>query len=66
MAEINRRCETSISKARAYVEIGEFWNEHDLSDYWGKTKKVKIDVLLEPEVTYYPLSEISPKSSTPL
>jgi hypothetical protein len=56
MAETNRRRETSISKASSYVEIGEFWNEHDLSDYWGKTIKVKIDVVLEPEVTYYPIS----------
>lgn len=57
MAETTRRRETSISKASSYVEIGEFWNEHDLSDYWGKTIKVKIDVVLEPEVTYYPISK---------
>jgi hypothetical protein len=57
MGETNRRRETSISKASSYVEIGEFWNEHDLSDYWGKTTKVKIDVVLEPEATYYPISK---------
>ncbi len=55
--ETNRRRETSISKARSYVEIGEFWNEHDLTDYWGKTRKVKIEVVLEPEATYYPISK---------
>ena len=57
MRETNRRRETSISKGRSYVEIGEFWNEHDLSEYWGKTRKVEIDVVLEPEATYDPILE---------
>ena len=48
---------SSISKARSYGEIGEFWDEHSLSDYWGKTRKVKFDVVLEPEVTYYPVAK---------
>src|SRR5438309_5021877 len=53
---------SSISKARSYAEIGEFWNEHDLSDFWKKTKKVKFDVVLEPEATYYPVEkELSEK-----
>jgi CopG antitoxin of type II toxin-antitoxin system len=46
---------SSISKAPSYSEIGEFWGKHDLSDYWGKTKKVKFDLVLEPEATYYPV-----------
>ena len=45
----------SISKARSYAEIGEFWDQHDLSDYWSKTRKVKFDVEIESEVTYYPV-----------
>ena|SRR5215475_3745537 len=48
---------SSISKARSYSEIGEFWDKHDLSDYWGKTRKVKFDVVLEPEATYYPVQK---------
>jgi hypothetical protein len=48
---------SSISNSRSYAEIGEFWDEHDLTDYWGKTKKVKFDVVLEPEATYYPVSK---------
>jgi hypothetical protein len=44
---------SSISKARSYAEIGEYWDERDLSGVWGKTKKVKFDVVLEPEATYY-------------
>jgi CopG antitoxin of type II toxin-antitoxin system len=41
----------------SYAEIGEFWDEHDLSEYWGRTRKVKFDVVLEPEATYYPISK---------
>lgn len=52
---------SSISKARSYTEIGEFWDEHDLSEVWGKTKKVKFDVVLEPEATYYPVKQVLSK-----
>jgi CopG antitoxin of type II toxin-antitoxin system len=52
-----RKSKSSISKARSYAEIGEFWDKHDLSDYWSKTRKVKFDVVLEPEATYYPVQK---------
>jgi CopG antitoxin of type II toxin-antitoxin system len=46
---------SSISKAQSYAKIGEFWDKHDLTEYWDRTKKVKFDVVLEPEATYYPV-----------
>ena len=52
-----KKSKSSISKARSYTEIGEFWDKHDLSDYWSKTRKVKFDVVLEPEATYYPVAK---------
>ena len=52
-----KKGKSSISKAASYADTGEFWDKHDLSDYWGKTKKVKFDVVLEPEATYYPISK---------
>lgn len=52
-----KRGKSSISKGRSYNEIGEFWDEHDLSTYWDKTRKVKFDVVLDPEVTYYPIEK---------
>ena len=52
-----KKSKSSISKGRSYAEIGEFWDEHDLSDYWGKTRKVKFDMVLEPEATYYAISK---------
>ena len=33
--------------------MGEFWDEHDLSDFWGKTKPVRADVELESEESLY-------------
>jgi hypothetical protein len=36
-----KKARSSISKARSYAEIGEFWDEHDLSDHWDKTRNVK-------------------------
>jgi hypothetical protein len=39
------------------VEIGEFWDRRDLSEFWNKTRKVKFEVVLEPEATYYPVEE---------
>ena len=57
-----RKNKSLISKARSYAEIGEFWDEHDLSDFWGKTRKVRFDVVVEPEATYYPIErELSDK-----
>jgi CopG antitoxin of type II toxin-antitoxin system len=50
-----RKSKSSISKARSYAEIGKFWDRQDLSNYWGKTRKVKFEVVLEPEATYYPV-----------
>jgi hypothetical protein len=52
-----KRGKSSISKARSYAEIGEFWDKQDLSDFWSKTRKVKFDVVLEPEATYYPVQK---------
>ena len=53
---------STISKARFYKEIGEFWDTHDLADYWGRTKATRFDVDIQSEVTYYALdSNLSKK-----
>ena len=39
-----KKAKSSISKARSYSEIGEFWDENDSSDFWKKTRRVKFDV----------------------
>jgi hypothetical protein len=51
-----------MSKARSYEEIGEYWDDHDVSDFWKRTRTVKFDVVLEREATYYPVEkELSEK-----
>jgi len=50
-----QKSKSSTSKARSYADVGEFWDEHDLTDYWGKTRKVEFDVDIESEVNYYPV-----------
>ena len=35
---------SSISKAKTYQEIGEFWDTHSLDDYWDKTHEVEFEV----------------------
>jgi hypothetical protein len=51
------KTKSSVSRARSYSQIGEFWDEHDLGDFWTRTKKINVDVVLEPEVTYYPVEK---------
>jgi hypothetical protein len=41
-----------VSKARSYKEIGEYWDVHDLSESWDKTRPVRFGVDIESEVTY--------------
>jgi hypothetical protein len=52
-----KKNKSSISKARSYAEIGAYWDKHDLSDAWRKTKKVQFEVVAEPEATYYPIEK---------
>ena len=57
-----KKNKNSISRSRSYAEIGEYWDRHELSDAWEKTKKVKFEVVSEPEATYYPVEkELSAK-----
>ncbi|HEV2177582.1 MAG TPA: CopG family antitoxin [Terriglobia bacterium] len=46
---------SSISKARSYREIGEFWDTHDLTDYDDRIRPIDFEVDIQSEVTYYPL-----------
>ena len=53
---------SSISKAKRYKEIGEFWDTHNLSDYWSQTELAEFEVDIQSEVTYFAVdSELSVK-----
>ena len=44
---------SSISHAISYQEIGEFWDIHDISEFWEKTKGASFEVDIKSELTYY-------------
>jgi hypothetical protein len=47
------KLKSSISKSSTYRRLGEFWDTHDLSKFWDKTKAASFDVVMESETTYY-------------
>jgi hypothetical protein len=49
------KSKSTISKGRTYQEIGEYWDTHDLSEYWSQTKPVEFEVEIESEAIYYPI-----------
>ncbi len=49
----NRTRKGSVSGASSYSAMGDFWDTHDLSDFWDKTHPVKADVHLEAEESLY-------------
>jgi hypothetical protein len=52
-----RKYKGSISKGKSYKEIGDFWDTHDLTEFWDQTKKTSFEVDIESEVTYYSLDK---------
>ncbi|MGK7927004.1 MAG: CopG family antitoxin [Spirulina sp.] len=49
---------SSISQATSYEEIGEFWDEHGLDEYWEHTYPVEFEFELRPNTgnkVYYGL-----------
>jgi predicted HicB family RNase H-like nuclease len=52
-----RENKSSISKAKSYKEMGEFWDTHDLSEFWDKTREEQFEVNVASEVTYYALDK---------
>jgi hypothetical protein len=52
-----KRNRSSISQASSYKDIGNYWDSHDLSEVWERTRKVKFDVRIEMETTYYAIEK---------
>ena len=52
-----KRSKSSISRAGSIKEIAEFWDSHDLADYWEKTKEASFEVDIGSEVTYFALEK---------
>lgn len=54
------KSKSSVSKAHSYQEMGEFWDRHDLSEYWDQTKPAGFEVNIQSEAVYY---AVEPKLS---
>ena len=48
-----RKYKSSLSQKQSYRETGEFWDTHDLSAFWDKTKEANFDVEIKSETIYY-------------
>lgn len=48
-----KRVKSTVSKASSYVELGEYWDKHDLADIWESTEKMDFEFISEPQVTYF-------------
>ncbi|MEN6335593.1 MAG: CopG family antitoxin [Phycisphaerales bacterium] len=48
---------SGVSKGKSYAEMGDFWDQHDLSDFWDKTRSVRADVQLESEESFYAIEK---------
>ncbi len=46
---------TSVSKKSSYQEIGEFWDTHDLSEFWEQTRAARFEVDIQTQRIYYPV-----------
>lgn len=42
---------SSISQARTYEEIGEFWDTHSTADYWDQMEPVEFEINLRANMT---------------
>ena len=42
-----------ISKAKNYEELSEFWEVHDLADYWDQTQPAYFEIDIQSQITYY-------------
>jgi len=59
-----QRNKSSISKADSYQKIGEFWDTHDVTDYWDQTEEVEFEVEIGSQKTYFPVeTNLSAKMS---
>lgn len=44
MTRAEDESKSSISQAQSYREIGEFWDTHDVTEYWEATEPVEFEV----------------------
>ncbi len=44
---------SSVSRASSYLEMGEYWDEHDVEGAWDPERRVEIDFAIETDRHYF-------------
>ena len=44
---------SSMSQASSYIEMGAYWDSHDLAEVWDETKEAQFEFIAEPQITYF-------------
>ena len=44
---------TPVSGASSYREVGEFWDQHDLSEHWNQTHPAQMEVDVQSSIIYF-------------
>ena len=46
---------STISKGNTYHEVGEYWDNHDLTEVWEQTEAASFEVDIQFERIYFPI-----------
>ena len=57
MQKSKKRIEPIPDEFKTIMEASDFWDTHDIADYWDETKEVKFKVSLKKEPKYIVLEE---------
>ena len=48
-----RKIKLSTGEVRAYEKMADYWDKHNLTEIWDKTKDVDVEVNIKSEVTLF-------------
>ncbi|MFZ3138632.1 MAG: CopG family antitoxin [Thermodesulfovibrionales bacterium] len=57
MQKSKKKIEPIPDEFKTIMEASDFWDKHDITDYWDDTKKVKFRASLKKEPKYVALEE---------
>ncbi len=57
MQKSKKKIEPIPDEFKTIMEASDFWDTHDIADYWDETKEVKFKVSLKKEPKYIALEE---------
>ena len=57
MQKSKKSIEPISDEFKTIMEASDFWDKHDITDYWDDTKEVKFSVSLKKEPRYIALEE---------